>query len=155
MSTKDETMDEPKWTNFCDRKRRKKPDEAEIQELRRIFASKMYSPKELKKLEETSGRSYKRGKFTIKERAIIREGLKEFLDSNGLTHEEFITAFFTSKQRAGQLYTDNRFKQLFKHVAAKLDGRPTFLTYKCMWRMYHPGNFLGTWSEAEDKELHR
>lgn len=133
--------------------RRQKPSPEQIQELRDLFSSRWMSVDELRKVEEESGLRFKRGKFSEKEKACIKEALSEFLQERGLTEAEFIDVFFNRKSQSRQIYEDKRFAKLFKAVAAKLDGRPILMTYQCIRRMYHPGNGRGRWSAEDDAEL--
>jgi hypothetical protein len=109
----------------------------------------------LRSVEQETGLCFPRGKFSEPERAIIRQTLSEYLQGRGLTLQDFLTAFFLSKRSSREVYTDERFKDVFHYVAQRLDGRPVMLVYQCMRRMYHPGNLKGRWTSEEDGELKR
>jgi hypothetical protein len=109
----------------------------------------------LREVERASGRHFKRGKFTRREREIITKTLDAFCQQKGLSREDFVRTFFTEKQRAAERYGDERFKELFIEVAKQLEGRPVLLVYQCMRRMFHPGNQRGRWLPEDDQELQR
>lgn len=133
--------------------RRQSPEEAE--ELTDLFANRWMGVDALHDLERTSGKHFKRGRFSVREKETIRQALDNFCASRGLSRDDFINAFFMRKERGGQRYSDERFRELFLEVAKCLHGRPVLLVYQCMRRMYHPGNRRGAWSTADDTELRR
>lgn len=122
-------------------------------ELRNLYSQKWYSVSDLRKIEEKSGKQYKKGKFTLKEREILSASLNEWLEDNSITMTEFLEVFFINKTTSRQSVKDKRFKELFKYLASKLDGRPVLLTYQCIRRMYHPSNGKGRFSAEEDSRL--
>lgn len=127
----------------------------ETEELSDLFSTRWMNVDTLHELERTSGRRFRRGRFSAREKETIRQALDEFCAAHGLSREDFTNAFFTRKERGGQRYADGRFRELFLEVARRLPGRPVLLVYQCMRRMYHPGNGRGAWSAADDSELHR
>lgn len=135
--------------------RRAKPTEEEIKELRELFCNRWYSASELAKIQKRSGRRFKRGKWSDKEKQLLRDGLKQYLDERSMTMDEFLNTFFNKKTQSRQVYDDKRFGMLFRNVAMKTDGRPVLLAYQCMRRMFHPGNMRGKWSAESDAELKR
>ena len=137
------------------RAKRVKPTESEIEELRDIFGKRWLSVETLKKLEESTGKKFKRGKFSRQEKQVIRNALEEFCKEKGLGPEDFIEVFFNAKQQGGQRYNDERFKKVFVEVAEKLEGRPVLLVYQCMRRMFHPGNQRGRWTKEDDDQLQK
>ncbi|PJF18428.1 hypothetical protein PSACC_01744 [Paramicrosporidium saccamoebae] len=136
-------------------KRRQKPTPAEIAELRDLFASRWLTVESLREIERSSGKRFKRGKFSDAEKSTIRDALGNYLAERGLTHQDFLEAFFLKKRQSKEVYSDDRFKEVFRTVAQKLDGRPILLVYQCMRRMYHPGNMRGKWNDEQDAELKR
>lgn len=127
----------------------------ESEELADLFSTRWMNVDTLHELERTSGRHFKRGRFSAREKETIRQALDEFCASRGLSRDDFINAFFMRKERGGQRYVDGRFRELFPEVTKRLPGRPVLLVYQCMRRMYHPGNKKGAWSADDDSELHR
>lgn len=137
------------------RERRKPPTEAEIEELRSIYARKWMSFSRLLAVERKTGKRFKRGRFSQHERKVIHAALNEFLETRGLTMEEFVNDFFLKKRSSAEVHQDSRFASLFNFVTQKLDGRPVLSVYLNMRRIYNPGNYLGRWSEEDDAELMR
>lgn len=137
------------------RKRRKPLPEAEIEELRRIYARRWMTFPLLHKVEQETGKIFKRGKFSQKEHKVIREALQEFLDARSLTMQDFIHNFFLSKHTSSEVHQDSRFASLFPFVAQKTDGRPVISVYLAMRRTFNPGNYQGRWNQKDDAELIR
>lgn len=135
--------------------RRQKASEEETHQLRELFSSRWLTVEELQEIERESGKRFKRGKFSEKEKQTIRDTLKEFLADRGLSESDFIEVFFNRKTESHQHYDDPRFNSLFKAISMRLDGRPILMAYQCVRRMYHPGNGKGKWSTQDDGELRR
>jgi len=124
-------------------------------ELTRLFGSRWISIAGLKRIEEESGRRYKKGKFTEPELVVLRQGVADLLSEKGVSQERFLETFFFQKGRSKQVYRDEsgQFGDFFVRLAQKLPGRPVINVYHCLRRLYHPGNRKGRWSEDDDRQL--
>lgn len=118
------------------------------EELIETFSSKWIPVSKLKKLEEESGRQYKRGKFSRSEKEIVERQIQYFLKDNELSLENFKEMFLGDRKTR-----IDYFRNFFVQVAKLLPGRPVINIYHYLRRLYHPGNLQGQWLPEEDKAL--
>ena len=111
------------------------------------FTTKWISVKKLKAMEQELGTTYRKGKFTNKERATIEGIIGESVRDLGMSREQLVNDIFNGRGK-------KRFADLFTKTAVALD-RPVILVYHYMRRLLHPGNRAGSWTRQEDATLRR
>ena len=122
----------------------------EDKELSEIFSSKWIETKALRRLEEETGKSYKRGKFSRLEEEKVRNRVRSYLRDHDMTDDAFQDALV-----GGARENKAAFQSFFVQMAMELPGRPVITVYHYLRRLYHPGNKQGAWLPEEDLHLRR
>lgn len=129
-------------------------DEEEVEALRSLFTEKWITYTELKKLEETTGKTFKRGRFTKTETDICMAAVEAYIQSKGIDRQEFIEMMFV-KNNEKSLVRSRNCSDFFVQVAGKLEGRPVVNVYHFLRRRLHPNNKGESWNPELDEELKR
>ncbi|KAJ1965962.1 RNA polymerase I enhancer binding protein [Dipsacomyces acuminosporus] len=122
--------------------------------IRRARASnrRWFTQEHLQQLQR-EGIVFTKGKFTDEENAVIDRTITGFIETHGLGRPELYDHLFRRKPR------DAEGKQLRKIfwplIAEALPTRQIQAIYHHVRRKYHPHNYQGAWTPAEDDELRR
>ncbi|GAA5857677.1 hypothetical protein JCM8547_004326 [Rhodosporidiobolus lusitaniae] len=137
-----------------------------------VLVTKWLPVKEIKKLAEEQGATYKQGKFSLAEDNLIRSTLSSFASDQGLSHSELVT-LMTSKRAdatssssgpssstfaAGAKLAGHTANDAWELVARALGDRSLLSVYNHVKRLFAlevPGVNSGPWSEEEDERLRR
>lgn len=131
---------------------RPRPSEEELEEIRRLYCTRLLKIGKLRALEAETGVPFKKGPFTNREKQLIKDALSEFLIMRGLTHQDFMEAYFGADRRHRK---DKRFRSVFSYIAQQTEGRPVVLVYEYLRRTFDPCNLPRPWTPEEEVELRR
>ncbi|KAF8592177.1 hypothetical protein K439DRAFT_1325062 [Ramaria rubella] len=109
----------------------------------RLLATKWLSAKKLKKLVDTEGLVYRKGKFSAIEEQALKAAIENFRVNRGLTSEELMNILFANAK-------DDDF---WTEITSSVPARPITAVYHHVHRIYHPLKGQGKWSDAEDAAL--
>ena len=123
--------------------------------LARTFADKWYLPAVLQRIEQQTGLSYRRGKFSEEEKDLARRLTLKFCHDQNMSLDSFKRVFFDEMGTREGIATSNsgRLSNFFVDAAQHFGGRPVVAIYELLKRMYHPGNHRGPWTQEEDDIL--
>ena len=123
--------------------------------LSRTFADKWYLPAVLQRIEQQTGLSYRRGKFSEEEKDLARRLTLKFCHDQNMSLDSFKRVFFDEMGSREGVATSNsgRLSNFFVDAAQHFGGRPVVAIYELLKRMYHPGNHRGPWTQEEDEIL--
>ena len=123
--------------------------------LARTFADKWYLPAVLQRIEQQTGLSYRRGKFSEEEKDLARRLTLKFCHDQNMSLDSFKRVFFDEMGSREGIATSNsgRLSNFFVDAAQHFGGRPVVAIYELLKRMYHPGNHRGPWTQEEDEIL--
>ncbi|GAA5831216.1 hypothetical protein JCM11251_007796 [Rhodosporidiobolus azoricus] len=127
------------------------------------LVTKWLPVKELKKLAEETGCTYKQGKFSASEDAIIRSTLDTFRDNHNMTQDELVTLMTTKKtdkspSSAAKDVSGISANEAWELVARALGDRSLLAIYNHVNRLLAPsisGASTGRWTKEEDEALRR
>ncbi|KAJ1810428.1 RNA polymerase I enhancer binding protein, partial [Coemansia sp. RSA 2598] len=104
---------------------------------------------------QMDGVVFTKGKFTGSENAAIDRAVADFVSAHGLSRQELYQQLF--RRQAGQAAaSDKQLRREFWPVLAEtLPTRQLQAIYHHVRRKYHPYNYQGAWSAAEDDALRR
>lgn len=128
-------------------------DDPEV--LRDLFSRKWTSCDELKRIEQDSGKKFRRGRFSKAETDTCMEAVDKYLRDRGINREEFIDLMFVRNHEKSVAGPDFGCKDFFINIAGQLDGRPVVNVYHFLRRRLHPNNLGETWNPELDEELKR
>ncbi|KAJ2603190.1 RNA polymerase I enhancer binding protein [Coemansia sp. RSA 1721] len=101
---------------------------------------------------QMDGVVFTKGKFTDGENAAIDSAVSDFVCAHGLTRQELYHQLF--RRQTGQATGDKQLRRAFWPVLAEtLPARQLQAIYHHVRRKYHPYNYQGAWSAAEDDAL--
>ncbi|GAA5984260.1 hypothetical protein JCM11641_005896 [Rhodosporidiobolus odoratus] len=123
-----------------------------------ILVSKWVPVKELKKMAEEQGATYKQGKFSASEDSVIRSSLDSFRDRKGLSHSDLVHLLMSKRSSATSgvgAETGHIANEAWEVVARALGDRSLLAIYNHVKRLYaaESGLLSGPWGDDEDERL--
>ncbi|GAA6024421.1 hypothetical protein JCM10207_003410 [Rhodosporidiobolus poonsookiae] len=122
------------------------------------LVSKWLPVKDLKKLAEEYGATYKQGKFSATEDAVIRSALDAFREQKQITESDLV--FLLTAPRAsnkqmtlGDGTTGINANEAWETIARALGDRSLLAIYNHVRRLYAPEAKAGKWTDDEDAKL--
>ncbi|KAJ2715665.1 RNA polymerase I enhancer binding protein [Coemansia spiralis] len=102
---------------------------------------------------QREGVVFRKGKFTAQENAVIDDAVAAFVDMHELTAPEIYEQLFQHGERDA---ASKQVRRAFWPVLAEaLPERQVQAIYHHVRRKFHPHNYQGAWTPAEDGELRR
>lgn len=130
------------------------PAAGDVERLRDLYSRRWIGNDELKRIEQDSGRPFRRGRFTKAEVDAADAAVAAYLRHKRLDRAEFIQAMFVRNNERTALRSE-ACADFFVQVAQQLEGRPVINVYHFLRRRLHPSNTGEAWGAAEDAELRR
>lgn len=90
------------------------------------------------------------GPYSQAERDILVEAVKAYARTHGLESEDHSWLFAERGKR-----TQAEHRGAFKVIASALPDRTTKSVWSFLFRIFHPGNYRGKWTQEEDQKLMR
>ena len=118
-------------------------EEDEYDELHRRWYR---TSKEDRKLMESAGLKWKRGRWSVQEIRLLKRNVKAFMKEHGI---EDIASFVMSTGRS-----KHRGRQFYQFIGKGIK-RPLFNIYSKAMLVFDVQNYAGQWTPEMDKELHR
>ncbi|BDA51084.1 probable cyclin-D-binding Myb-like transcription factor 1 at C-terminar half [Coccomyxa sp. Obi] len=92
----------------------------------------------------------KHGRFSLSERETIKQAVKEYAQSKGLSETDLEWLYSTSKSTSEHKH---KVRGAWKTIAQSLPHRTQKAVWCCGTRMLHEGNFKGKWTAEEEDKL--
>ncbi|KAJ2771397.1 RNA polymerase I enhancer binding protein [Coemansia nantahalensis] len=126
-------------------------DRAGQRRRRRRAARRWHTQAHIERL-QSEGVVFRKGKFTAEENAVIDDAVAAFVEMHELTAAEIYERLFQHGEHAAAKQVRRAFWPV---LAEALPERQVQAIYHHVRRKFHPHNYQGAWTPAEDGELRR
>ncbi|KAJ2393855.1 RNA polymerase I enhancer binding protein [Coemansia sp. RSA 2603] len=139
-------------TDGSEQEEEEKEDERDKASCEQQTGQRWLTAKSLRQLRQ-AGVQFAKGKFTGDESSAIDKAISAFLERHGLDRAALYQRLFRKHDSGGGPEDRTVRREFWAAMAAVLPQRQIQAIYHFVHRRYHPFNYQGPWSAAEDGRL--